>query len=58
VSAQPAPLPEAMVTLTCKDCLRAIGSWNFRTTHLAGELAKARKAHAIQAHDWAPRRRP
>lgn len=50
------PLPEAIVTLTCKDCLQAIGSWNFRTTHLAGELAKARKAHAIEAHDWRPKR--
>jgi hypothetical protein len=46
------PLPRATVILRCEECKATIDEMDANTTSLAGAVARARRAHAIEKHNY------
>jgi hypothetical protein len=47
-------LPPTTVVLRCEQCGREVEQLDVNVQHLASELTRARRAHARDAHGWAP----
>ncbi len=46
------PLPPATVVLHCDGCQCIIAELSVNILHLAGELSRLRREHAMIAHAW------
>lgn len=46
------PLPSTTVQLTCNACRKVFAELDVNTLHLAGEIGKQRRQHAINEHNW------
>jgi hypothetical protein len=46
------PLPPATVVLRCDACGADVETLDINTQHLASELSRLRRAHAVRRHAW------